>query len=80
MGLRNYCYTQQKGIGGVKEMKLNKPSVSRAMASMMKTLSPDDRFTLSNLALKFTDLDELPSKWQVAIKTEMAKNAVINAE
>jgi hypothetical protein len=61
-------------------MKLNKPSVSRAMASMMKTLSPKDRYILSGLALKFTDLDELPGKWQVAIKAEMAKNAVINAE
>ena len=60
-------------------MKLNKPSVSRAMGSMMKHLSPNDRFTLGNLAFKFTDLDELPGKWQVAIKAEMAKNAVINA-
>jgi hypothetical protein len=60
-------------------MNLNKPSVSRAMGSMMKDLSPNDRFTLSNLALKFTDLDELPGKWQVAIKAEMAKNAVTNA-
>ena len=61
-------------------MNLINPSVSRAMASMMKTLSPKDRYTLSGLALKFTDLDELPGKWQVAIKAEMAKNAVINAE
>jgi lipopolysaccharide/colanic/teichoic acid biosynthesis glycosyltransferase len=61
-------------------MNLINPSVSRAMASMMKTLSPKDRYTLSGLALKFTDLDELPGKWQVAIKAEMAKNAVTNAE
>jgi hypothetical protein len=60
-------------------MKLNSPSVSRAMASLMKTLSPDDRYTLSGLALKHTDLSQLPGKWQVAIKGEMAKNAVTNA-
>ena len=60
-------------------MNLNNPLVSRAMASMMKNLSPKDRYTLSGLALKFTDLDELPGKWQVAIKAEMAKNAVTNA-
>jgi len=61
-------------------MNLINPSVSRAMASMMKTLSPKDRYTLSGLALKHTDLAQLPGKWQVAIKAEMAKNAVINAE
>jgi hypothetical protein len=44
----------------------------------MKTLSPKDRFALSGLALKITDLDEMPGKWQVAIEEEMAKNAVIN--
>jgi hypothetical protein len=60
-------------------MNLINPSVSRAMASMMKNLSPADRYTLSGLALKFTDLSQLPGKWQVAIKAEMAKNAVINA-
>jgi hypothetical protein len=60
-------------------MNLNEPSVSRAMASMMKTLNPKDRYTLSGLALKFTDLAQLPGKWQVAIKAEMAKNAVINS-
>jgi hypothetical protein len=60
-------------------MSLINPSVSRAMASMMKTLSREDRFTLSNLTLKYTDLSQLPGKWQVAIKAEMAKNAVINA-
>ena len=60
-------------------MNLNKPSVSRAMASLMKHLSPDDRFILSNLTFKYTDLSQLPGKWQVAIKAEMAKNAVTNA-
>lgn len=60
-------------------MNLINPSVSRAMASMMKTLSREDRFTLSNLTLKYTDLAQLPGKWQVAIKAEMAKNAVINS-
>ena len=60
-------------------MNLINPSVSRAMASMMKTLSREDRFTLSNLTLKYTDLSQLPGKWQVAIKAEMAKNVVINA-
>ena len=60
-------------------MSLINPSVSRAMGSMMKTLSREDRFTLSNLTLKYTDLSQLPGKWQVAIKAEMAKNAVINA-
>ena len=60
-------------------MNLINPSVSRAMASIMKTLSPKDRYTLSGLALKHTDLAQLPGKWQVAIKAEMAKNAVTNA-
>jgi hypothetical protein len=61
-------------------MKLNKPSVSRAMASLMKTLSPADRFTLSGLALKHSNLDDLPGKWQIAIEEQMAKNAVINEQ
>jgi hypothetical protein len=59
-------------------MKLIDPLVSRAMASLMKTLNPKDKFTLSGLALKFTEFDELPGKWQMAIEEEMAKNAVIN--
>ena len=49
------------------------------MASLAKQLSPKDRYTLSGLALKHTDLSQLPGKWQVAIKAEMAKNAVTNA-
>jgi uncharacterized protein YbcC (UPF0753/DUF2309 family) len=61
-------------------MKLIDPSVSRAMASLMKTLTPKERSTLSGLTLKFTDLDELPGKWQMAVEEEMAKNAVINQE
>lgn len=60
-------------------MKLATPKVSRAMASLAKQLNPEDRYTLSGLALKYNNLDELPGKWQVAIKEEMAKNAVINA-
>lgn len=59
-------------------MNLINPSVSRAMASLMKNLSREDRFILSGLALKYTDLSQLPGKWQIAIKAEMAKNAVIN--
>ena len=50
------------------------------MASLAKQLNPEDRYTLSGLALKYNNLDELPGKWQVAIKAEMAQNAVINAE
>ena len=61
-------------------MKLATPKVSRAMASLAKQLNPEDRYTLSGLALKYNNLDELPGKWQVAIKAEMAQNAVINAE
>lgn len=61
-------------------MNLNEPSVSRAIASLMKNLSPEDRYTLSGLTLKFIDLDELPGKWQMAIEEEMAKNAVINEQ
>jgi uncharacterized protein YbcC (UPF0753/DUF2309 family) len=61
-------------------MKLIDPSVSRAMATLMKTLTPKERSTLSGLTLKFTDLDELPGKWQMAIEEEMAKNAVINQQ
>jgi hypothetical protein len=49
------------------------------MASLAQQLSPKDRYTLSGLALKHTDLSQLPGKWQVAIKAEMAKNAVTNA-
>jgi hypothetical protein len=60
-------------------MNLNNPSVSQAIGSLMKQLSPKDKYTLSGLALKHTDLSQLPSKWQVAIKAEMAKNAVTNA-
>jgi hypothetical protein len=60
-------------------MNLNNPSVSQAIGSLMKQLNPDDRYTLSGLALKHTDLAQLPGKWQVAIKAEMAKNAVTNA-
>jgi hypothetical protein len=60
-------------------MNLITPSVSRAMASLAKQLNPKDRYTLSGLALKHTDLSQLPGKWQVAIKAEMAKNAVTNA-
>ena len=60
-------------------MKLAAPKVSRAMASLVKQLNPEDRYTLSGLALKYNDLDELPGKWQVAIKAEMAKNAVTNS-
>jgi hypothetical protein len=61
-------------------MKLIDPSVSRAMATLMKTLTPKERSTLSGLTLKFTNLDELPGKWQMAIEEEMAKNAVINQQ
>jgi uncharacterized protein YbcC (UPF0753/DUF2309 family) len=61
-------------------MNLNDPSVSRAVASLMKTLTPKEKYTLSGLTLKFTDLDELPGKWQALIQEEMAKNAVINQE
>jgi hypothetical protein len=61
-------------------MKLIDPSVSRAMGTLMKTLSPKDRFTLSGLAVKYLNLDELPGKWQMAIEEEMAKNAVINQQ
>lgn len=61
-------------------MKLIDPLVSRAMATLMKTLTPKERSTLSGLTLKFTDLDELPGKWQVAIEEQMAKNAVINQQ
>ena len=61
-------------------MKLIDPSVSRAMATLMKTLTPKERSTLSGLTLKFTDLDELPGKWQVAVEEQMAKNAVINQQ
>jgi hypothetical protein len=60
-------------------MNLITPKVSRAMASLAKQLSPKERYTLSGLALKHTDLAQLPGKWQVAIKAEMAKNAVTNA-
>jgi hypothetical protein len=60
-------------------MNLITPKVSRAIASLMQNLSREDRFILSGLSMKFTDLDELPGKWQVAIKAEMAKNAVTNA-
>lgn len=60
-------------------MNLNNPLVSRAIASFMKQLSPKDRYDLSGLTLKYTDLSQLPGKWQVAIKAEMAKNAVTNA-
>jgi hypothetical protein len=59
-------------------MKLIDPAVSRAMAFVMKTLSPKEKYILSGFAMKFTDLDELPGKWQIAIEEEMAKNAVIN--
>jgi hypothetical protein len=61
-------------------MKLIDPSVSRAMAFLMKTLTPKERSNLSGLTLKFTNLDELPGKWQVAIEEQMAKNAVINQQ
>jgi uncharacterized protein YbcC (UPF0753/DUF2309 family) len=61
-------------------MKLIDPSVSRAMATLMKTLTPKERSTLSGLTLKFINLDELPGKWQMAIEEEMAKNAVINQQ
>lgn len=60
-------------------MNLNNPLVSRAIASLMKQLSPKDRYDLSGLTLKYTDLSQLPGKWQVAIKAEMAKNAVTNS-
>ena len=60
-------------------MNLITPSISRAIASLMDNLSREDRFILSGLSMKFTDLSQLPGKWQVAIKAEMAKNAVINA-
>jgi hypothetical protein len=60
-------------------MNLNNPLVSRAIASLMKQLSPKDRYDLSGLTLKFTALSQLPGKWQVAIKAEMAKNAVTNS-
>jgi uncharacterized protein YbcC (UPF0753/DUF2309 family) len=61
-------------------MKLIDPSVSRAMGTLMKTLSPKERFTLSGLVVKYLDLDELPGKWQTLIQEEMAKNAVINQQ
>ena len=61
-------------------MKLIDPSVSRAMGSLMKYLSANEKYTLSNLVLKFADLDELPGKWQSLIQEEMAKNAVINQQ
>jgi hypothetical protein len=61
-------------------MNLINPSTSRAMASLAQKLNPKDRYILSGLALKFTDLSQLPGKWQVAIKAEMAKNAVTNAK
>jgi uncharacterized protein YbcC (UPF0753/DUF2309 family) len=61
-------------------MKLIDPSVSRAMGTLMKTLNPKERFTLSGLAVKYLDLDELPGKWQTLIQEEMAKNSVINQE
>lgn len=60
-------------------MSLNDPSVSRAIASLMKHLNRDDKYNLTSLILKFTDLSQLPGKWQVAIKAEMAKNNVINS-
>jgi hypothetical protein len=61
-------------------MNLINPSVSRAIGSLMKQLSPKDKYVLSGLTLKLTDLSQLPGKWQVAIKAEMAKNAVTNAK
>ena len=61
-------------------MKLIDPLVSRAMATLMKTASRKDRFTLSGFALKYSNLDDLPGKWQMAIEEEMAKNAVINEQ
>jgi hypothetical protein len=61
-------------------MNLINPSVSRAIGSLMKQLNPKDKYVLSGLTLKFTDLSQLPGKWQVAIKAEMAKNAVTNAK
>ena len=56
-------------------MNLNKPTVSRAIASLMKSLDRENRYELSNLTLEFTKLNELPDEWQDAIKAEMAKNA-----
>jgi hypothetical protein len=60
-------------------MSLIDPAISRGIASLMKHLSREDRYDLSGLILKFTDLSQLPDKWQIAIQGEMAKNAVIKS-
>ena len=54
-------------------MSLNEPVVSRAIAKLMKSLDREKRFDLSQLTLDYSNLEELPSEWQILINEEMAK-------
>lgn len=58
-------------------MSLNEPKVSRAIATIMKSLDREQRFELSELTFEFTDLEQLPQNYQDLITEEMAKAITI---